>query len=104
MRIPIEKFSRDDTSVFRFLSVEVMSSRRDSNRSLVENDRKVSETEEHACTELCLAYEDWILKRPDGTHCSVPSTEQVDGINATLNCLLAAKPRCRKSGKSTRRL
>lgn len=65
------------------------------------------ETEEECDCDKSLPYADWILKRPDGTQCPVPSTEMVDGVNAALSCLFettnSVKPQHRKSGKSTPR-
>lgn len=84
-----------------------MSSRLENNRASISCEADVSseETEECDCVKS-LSYKDWILKQPDGTQCPVPSTEMVDGVNAALSCLFettSAKPRHRKSGKSTLR-
>lgn len=35
-------------------------------------------------------YEFWILKQPDGSRCSVPSTETVEGIKAVLRSAFTA--------------
>lgn len=61
------------------------------------------ETDEECDCVKSLPYADWILKRPDGTRCPVPTTEMVDGVKAALSCLFEAnsgKVRHRKSGKS----
>ncbi|CAI6368518.1 unnamed protein product [Macrosiphum euphorbiae] len=83
------------------------SSRPDNNRVSIGCDSDVSgETDEECVCVKSLPYADWILKRPDGTRCPVPSTEMVDGVNAALSCLFEAtsgKLRHRKSGKSTPR-
>jgi len=93
---------------FLFAQYEVdMSSLPENNRVSIICDLDVpEETEEECDCVKSLPYADWILKKPDGTRCPVPSTEIVDGVNTALSCLFEAtsvKLRHRKSGKSTPR-
>lgn len=75
----------------------------DDDECSIENGPDEPEAVKCACSQS-VAYEGWILKRPDDNRCPLPCTDLVEGVNATLKCLFTVsspKPRYRKSGENT---